>query len=79
MPGSRRGIASSSIRIPVAGPVGRLGGRAGDPAGAEVLEALDEPALDQLERRLDQELLGERVADLDATAASTGHRRRTSR
>ena len=50
---------------PGSGPVGRLGRRAGDPAGAEVLEALDQPALDQLETRLDEQLLGERVADLD--------------
>jgi hypothetical protein len=47
------------------GPVGGLRGRAGDAAGAEVLEPLDEPALDELERRLDEELLGERVADLN--------------
>ena len=47
------------------GPVGGLRRRAGDAAGAEVLEALDEPALDELEARLDEQLLGERVADLD--------------
>ena len=57
------------------GPVGGLRRRAGDPAGAEVLEALDEAALDELEARLDEQLLGERVADLDATAAWTGRRR----
>src|SRR5439155_26900550 len=33
--------------------------------GAAVLKRLDEPALDELERRLDQLLAGERVADLD--------------
>ena len=49
-----------------AGPVRRLRGGAGDAAGTEVLEALDEPALDELERGLDEQLLGERVADLDA-------------
>ena len=72
MPGSRRGIASRSTSDAGAGPVGRLGRRAGDPAGAEVLEALDEAALDELEARLDEQLLGERVADLDRRAASTG-------
>ena len=66
MPGSRRGIAVEVDPHPGPRPVGGLGRGAGDPAGAEVLEPLDEPALDQLERRLDQELLGERVADLDA-------------
>ena len=50
---------------PRPGPVGRLRGGAGDPAGPEVLEPLDEPALDQLEAGLDQQLLRERVADLD--------------
>ena len=48
-----------------AGAIGHLGGGAADAAGAEVLQPLDEAALDQLQRRLDQELLGERVADLD--------------
>ena len=60
---------------PGARPIGGLRRGAGDPAGAEVLEALDEAALDQLEAGLDQQLLGERVADLDATVASTGRRR----
>ncbi len=64
-PGSRRGIASRSTRDPGPGPIGGLRGGAGDAAGAEVLEALDEAALDQLEGRLDEQLLGERVADLD--------------
>ena len=50
---------------PGPGPVGRLRGRAGDPAGAQVLEALDESALDQFQAGLDEQLLGERVADLD--------------
>ena len=55
--------------------VGGLRRRAGDPAGAEVLEALDQAALDELEAGLDEQLLRERVADLDATAAWTGRRR----
>ena len=46
-------------------PVGRLRGRAREPAGTEVLEAFDETATDELEARLDQELLGERIADLN--------------
>ena len=53
---------------PGARPIGGLRRGAGDPAGAEVLETLDEPALDQLEARLDQQLLRERVADLDGRA-----------
>ena len=47
-------------------PVRGLGCGARDPTGAEVLESLDESALDELERCLDQQLLGERVADLHA-------------
>ena len=48
-----------------AGAVARhLGERGGEPGGAAVLQRLDEPALDELERRLDQLLAGERVADL---------------
>ena len=64
-PGSRRGIASRSTPIPVPArsAVSEVAQR--DAAGAEVLEAHDEAPLDQLERRLDEELLGERVADLD--------------
>ncbi len=55
-------------------PVGRLGCRAGDAAGAEILEALDEAQLDQLEARLDEQLLrrvevGERRAGEDARPA----------
>ena len=60
---------------PGPGPVGRLRRRAGDPAGAEVLESLDQPALDELEAGLDEQLLGERVADLDGRPLATGRRR----
>ena len=38
--------------------------RRGEPGGAAVLQRLDEPALDELERRFDQLLAGERIADL---------------
>ena len=38
--------------------------RRGEPRGAAVLQAEDEPALDELERDLDQRLAAERVADL---------------
>ena len=64
-PGSRRGIASRSTSIPVPprSAVSRRG--AGDPGRPEVLDADDEALRDQLERRLDQQLLRERVADLD--------------
>ncbi len=58
-----------------AGPVGGLGRGAGDAAGAEVLEALHQAALDELQAGLDEQLLGERVADLDASGAWTGRRR----
>ena len=43
---------------------GHLGQRRGDARGAAVLERLDETGGDELERRLDQLLPGERVADL---------------
>ena len=45
-----------------------LGERGGEPGGAAVLQRLDEPALDELERDLDQPLAGERVADLHRRA-----------
>ena len=45
------------------------------PPAPEVLQPFDQAALDELEARLDQQLLGERVADLDGRAASTGRRR----
>ena len=41
-----------------------LGERRGEPGGAAVLQRLDEPRLDELDRDLDQLLAGERVADL---------------
>ena len=41
-----------------------LGERRREPGGAAVLQRLDEPALDELERHLDQLLARERVADL---------------
>ena len=49
MPGSRRGIASRSTRIPVPARSAVSDVAQVMPAGAEVLEALDEPALDELE------------------------------
>ena len=49
-----------------AGAVARhLRERGRETGGAAVLQRLDEAALDELERRLDQLLAGERVADLD--------------
>src|SRR5439155_20419300 len=47
------------------GSVRRLRGRTRETAGTEVLEALDEAALDELEARLDEQLLREGIADLD--------------
>ena len=43
-------------------------GRGGQPGGAEVLQRLEQAALEQLERALDQLLARERVADLHARA-----------
>ena len=40
--------------------------RRGEPRGPAVLQRLDEPALDELDARLDQLLAGERIADLNA-------------
>ena len=47
---------------------GHLGERGGEPGRAAVLQRLDEPGLDELERGLDQLLAREGVADLDARA-----------
>ena len=44
---------------------GQLGGRTGQSGATEVLDALDHVRGEQLERALDQQLLHERVADLD--------------
>ena len=68
-PGRHSGLAPRD-RVQIeqdAGPglVGRLGSRARNAAGTEILDAQDEAAVDQLEAGLDQQLLGERVADLD--------------
>ncbi len=50
-----------------AAPGGRgLGERACQPGAAEVLDAGDQPGVVHLEARLDEQLLGERVADLHA-------------
>ena len=46
-------------------PVGGLRDGTGDARRTEVLEALDEAASDELQAGLDEQLLGERVADLD--------------
>ena len=50
---------------PDPGAVGHLGGRARDAAGAEVLETGHESAIDEFQARLDEQLLGERVAHLN--------------
>ena len=47
---------------------GHLGERRGETCRAAVLQRLDEAALDELERHLDQLLARERVADLDGWA-----------
>ena len=66
--GSRSGTRSRCTSMPGAAAVGHLGQRGGQPCRAEVLERLDEAALDQLEARLDQLLARERVADLHGGA-----------
>ena len=53
---------------PRPGPVGGLADAAGDAGRPEVLDALGEAPVDDLEGRLDEQLLGERVADLDGRA-----------
>ena len=45
-----------------------LGRRRREAGGAHVLDGDDVAAADQLEARLEQQLLGERIADLDARA-----------
>ena len=64
MPGSRRGIASRSTRIPGPRAIGRLRDAAGDAGRAQVREALREAGREDLQGRLDQELLRERVTHL---------------
>ena len=54
-----------AVEVDVDPVVGRhLGERRGEPCRAAVLEREHEPALDELDRDLDQPLAGERVADL---------------
>ena len=47
---------------------GELAGRAGQAGAAEVLDAVDDAGGEQVQAALDQDLLGERVADLDGGA-----------
>ena len=57
------------VEVNVDAELGRhLRERGRDPGGAAVLERLDEPGLDELERRLDQLLPREGIADLDGRA-----------
>ena len=68
--GGERGVAQRDpvevdVHAAVAG-TGQLAGRAGQPRAAEVLDARDHTGREQLEGALDQQLLHERVADLDA-------------
>jgi hypothetical protein len=69
LPGGHAGLAPRD-RVKVeedarAGLVCRLGGSARDAASAQVLDALDQAPIDQLQACLDKQLLRERVADLD--------------
>ena len=64
MPGSRRGIASRSIRMPVPARSAVSEVAHVMPAAPEVLQTLHQALLDQLQAGLDEQLLRERVADL---------------
>ena len=68
--GRERGVAQRhlvelDVHAAVAG-ARELGRRAREPGAAEVLDAGDQPGREDLERALDEQLLHERVADLDA-------------
>src|SRR4029453_69141 len=54
------------------GPGGRLAHRARDPGPPQALQPFGQGGFAELERGLDQELLGERVADLHARASFLG-------
>jgi hypothetical protein len=48
-----------------AGLVGHLNARAGQSGGTQVLHARDDAAIAQLKARFHEQLLGQRIADLD--------------
>ena len=68
--GSQRGVAQRDpVELDVHAAVaraGQLAGRAGQAGAAEVLDAGDQSRGEELEGALDEQLLHERVADLDA-------------
>ncbi len=67
--GERRVAERDQVELDVHATVaraGELGGRAGEPGAAEVLDAGDHARGEQLEGALDEQLLHEGVADLDA-------------
>ena len=66
--GSRSSTSSSTIAMPPSPFDASSRRRARDAGRAEVLDALDEVAREQLEAALDEHLLGERVADLHGGA-----------
>ena len=72
MPSSRQGTAfmSSSMPTPPFEAISTRGG--GEAGGAHVLDGDDRVRGHQLEAGLDQQLLGERVADLDGGALLLG-------
>ena len=45
---------------------GQLGGGTGDSGGTEILQSLNYPGVEEVKGALDEQLLHERVADLDA-------------
>ena len=68
MPVSRCGTCMTSISMPAPPRDAHLAGRAGQPGRAHVLHADERVGLHQLEARLEQQLLHERIADLHRRA-----------
>ncbi len=62
--GAHRNLLEVDVHAAVTG-CSQLGGGAGQPGAAEVLDADDEAGLVKVETALDEHLLGERVADLN--------------
>ena len=68
MSGSRSGTLATSMSMPTSPLEAISRGRGGQPRGAEVLQRDEQPALQQLQRALQQLLLLERVAHLHGRA-----------
>ncbi len=68
MPGSRRGTFATSMSMPTPPRAAHSTELTGQPRCAEILHCDDIVALEQLEAGLEQQLLEERIADLDDAA-----------